>query len=232
MSIVNVVLNDQTVVIYADSLMMCQGRVVSFTDKVHPVGHSGVLIAGRGVKNVIEAWARVAQASSGQADVHALAAAAPAFLRDAWSYGAYAEEEADGTNSTTVFQYGWCTAEERFIGFAHRSGDDFEPVRIVQGLMIAPGLEDSTGVEVTSLDDLDAVSVRQHDEDRAADRFPSIGGELIAYQLERVDGFSCLKTYRRLRFSSFDADAAAMAFEGQVDRDRWSYSCLLASRVD
>lgn len=214
MTIVNAALASDEVIVMTDT--MVGGSAVSgaqgFGDKVHLIAHAGVLIAGRGVSSIWDAWARIAGFGEPGAGIDALTEDAPHALRAA--YRCYDRDEmiaADCAN-TVVYGWGWSDASGRFVGYQHDSRRDFAPEPMADGLMIGPGLL-SAPPPIVGLDGLKDVALLQHAQDRETG-CDQIGGDLLAYRLQRDGDATSASVTRLLRFPSFEDDLTAARASG------------------
>lgn len=212
MSIANALLQSDTVVAFCDTLVSADGHPISFQAKVAYLPAPGVLIAGRGIKEIHDAFTRAADRSWPGADIDELAQEAPAFLRSVWPR--YFENGKPALGSrTTIWIWGWSDASDRFVGYGLSSQEDFAAQPADDGILLAPGLDD---IEGAAFSDMDDIARRQHDFEIDALRdlnlpHRQIGGDLIAYQLTRHEGGTFCAIAPRFRFATYGEDLAKMS---------------------
>lgn len=191
MTAINFLLDPTGVFVLTDTLMTTEsGEPAAFVSKAYTVPQIGTLISGRGSSDLIAGWAFDVTCRTLVADVDMLIGLAPEGLRSRW-----ATLDGQRTATSTVFVFGWSPAENRFIGYAFRSGDDFEPERLEYGRRCAPGLEDTErwAVLMENPDPIAGlldVMIAAAEESRAcADPAEGchIGGEVILHSLLRAD---------------------------------------------
>jgi len=217
MSIVNGLLQSETVVVFGDTLVLGGDLAVSFEPKVTYHAVAGVLVAGRGMKEAVDAFSRSLSRDFPGAGVHDLAELGRPALQKAWS-DRYDPDLAEMCN-TTAFLWGWDAEAERFAGYTLPSRNRFAPEPMNDGFLIGPGLDED--LEGVTFDDLDGIAVRQHDAEVAACNAGDlerrqIGGDLIAYQLQRGPAGTFCSIAPRFRFATYDEDLEEMRTTGST----------------
>lgn len=211
MTAINSWLSPTFVAVMTDTLATTEDyRPAGFFAKAYPVPQIDALISGRGSSELIAGWAFEAACRTLVADYDILVELATPALARRWQ-----ALEGKRPDTTTAFAWGWSPRESRFIGYAFRSGSDFAPERLDDGIRFAPGLADQA--RCTALMDqpdqvagMLAVMLAAAEEGRADPVAPEqcqIGGEVILYLLQRDDAGSVSTTSRIIhRFPNRDAD--------------------------
>lgn len=138
MTAINFILSPGAVVVLTDTLMTDdEGRPAAFVSKAYPIPHLLTIISGRGTSELIAGWAFDVACRTLAADFDVLVDLAPEALASRW-----AALDGKRTPTTTVYAFGWSPDEARVVGYAFRSGSDFEPERLEDGRRCAPGLSD------------------------------------------------------------------------------------------
>ena len=207
MTIVNSLLAADKVLVMSDTLIGgSAGGVLGFADKVHTLAHLGILIAGRGVSNIPDAWARIAGFNDPGSDIDSLVEEAPSILKACYGRYDQAEMDAAGCRSTVVYMWGWSTAAERFLGYQFDSRSAFAAETVSDGLTVAPGLEEPMS-EVFGMEGLQAIALAQHAQDRRNGE-DQIGGVFMQHQLTRVSGQTNIAIAPLMSLPTLDADTA------------------------
>lgn len=210
MSIVNALVQPETVVVFADTLVLGGDHAITFTSKVQFIPSAGVLLGGRGIKCVVDILGRAVVGIMPGLDVDGIAGRATGILQASWDHF-YDPDVEQCREGMTVYLFGWSEAGGRFVGYAFRQRDGFTADPLGDGVLLAPGVD----LEGVGLDDFNALALRQHDEEIAHEASGEmvrrqIGGDLWAYQITRVEtGTQCV-TVPRLRFPTYDLDADEM----------------------
>jgi len=160
---------------------------ILFTTKVFPVPHWEGLICGTGIMQFINSWFHTAVSNILATDVVMLDEFTPDQLRELWTHG-YIENE--GNYSSTIYHLGFDRAENRFVGFAYRSTDDFVSERLEYGTRTKPNPENADNFELTTFpeDFIElAESQKLEDESKPVSERVGVGGSVIAYRLWRQE---------------------------------------------
>lgn len=215
MTVVNWWLQPTAVVIVTDSLMVDEhGTPAAFVQKAHPVPHLDAVISGRGDASLIAAWAAEAATRVIARDFDVLSELAPMMIRRLRNDQRSAGPVASGT--TSVFMWGWSPKADRFVGYAYRSGSDFAPEPVEDGVVCAPGFEDPCEeLRAALMGDnvpralFDAL-LQQHREFRRdpdkAGRNNCGGDAMVTSLLRSDDGVVQTLASRVMRFPDYDAD--------------------------
>lgn len=185
MTAINSWLAPNGVVVFSDTLMtLPDGRPAAFVSKVYPIPQLNALISGRGTSDLIAGWAFDVTCRWVVADFDDLITHTQEELAKRWS-----DLEGRRTETTTVFMWGWSPAQSRFIGYAFRAGNGFEPEPLEDGRRCAPGVEDMDAyaalmAQEDEMQGLLGVMLLAAEESRAAPDSPDrchIGGEVIRH---------------------------------------------------
>lgn len=188
MTIMNFILQEDLVGIVTDSVVSHPTDMgpMLFTTKVYPVPHWKGLICGTGIMNVVTEWAFVAMTSILARDIVHLDEYAPAALQGLFDrVGA----ELGATGTVTLYHFGFNSDEDRFVGFAYRSTNNFASERLQYGIGLKPDpeLSEDEDVNITSFPD-DLVSLarlqKAKDEAKPVEDRVGIGGELFSYLMQ------------------------------------------------
>ncbi len=160
---------------------------IHFTTKVFPVPHWEGLICGTGIMQFINSWFHTAVSNVLATDVVMLDEFTPDQLQELWTHG-YIENE--GNYSSTIYHLGFDRAENRFVGYAYRSTDDFISEKLEYGTRTKPNPENADNFELTNFpkDFIElAESQKLEDESKPISERVGVGGSVIAYRLWRQE---------------------------------------------
>lgn len=190
----NFVLQEDLVGIVTDSVVSSPADMqpMLFTTKVYPVPHWKGLICGTGIMNVVTEWAFAAMTSILARDLIHLDEFAPDALRTLFKK---VTTQLGATGTVTLYHFGFSAIENRFVGFAYRSTNNFVSEQLGYGIGLKPDpqLAPEENVSITDFPgDLVSMALLQKAKDEAKpveDRV-GIGGELFAYLMRRDDNGS------------------------------------------
>lgn len=183
MTVLNFALMEDGVYVVADTLVTTSDfRAAFFTSKVHPVPHMNGLICGTGSLGLILGWSRQVLGGMLAMDVGHLDEFTPEALR---ALHAERPEEERAAGTTTIYHLGFDDIENRFVGFAYRSTDDFASERLAYGTRTKPGHESTRPLSAFPDDFVQACREQRavQDELPPGDRV-FIGGHVTAYMLQ------------------------------------------------
>jgi hypothetical protein len=186
---------------------------ILFTTKVFPVPHWEGLICGTGIMQFINSWFHMAVSNILATNVALLDEFTPVQLRELWARG-YVENEGD--YSSTVYHLGFDRAENRFVGFAYRSTDDFVSERIEYGTRIKPDLDSIDNFEPANFPEgfiEIAESQKLQDDSKPVSERVGVGGSVIAYRLWRQELQDGQITVNTLIWKCHEFSDAAEAYQ-------------------
>lgn len=195
MTALNFVLSEDAVYVVADTLVTLEHEPAYFTTKVFTVPHWNGLICGRGSHGLILDWVMQAFGSTLALDLVHTDEFAPQIMRDLFDNR---PEEEQANCTTSIYHLGFDTAQDRFVGFAYRSRDDFVSEPLEYGFHQKPGI----GIEMEMREfpkDFVAHMRQQREEQDALppEERAFIGGQILSWMLQRVqqeDGPSLVRT--------------------------------------
>ena len=115
------------------------GEPAFFTSKAQYVPHLRTIIAGTGYAGFSWNWATIVNNRILVSGIENLDYHTPSGLRELWSEGGYNASESD--QSTTVYQLGYSSLENRMKGYAYRSANNFVSEPLEYGLRVKPHCE-------------------------------------------------------------------------------------------
>lgn len=217
MTVINFHIAEHGVFIVADTLVTGPTyQPAFFTTKVHPVPHWNGLICGTGSLGLITDWLHRALGGMLAVDIIHLDEFAPAALRDL--HAARGSDEAEAC-TTTIYHFGYDRADDAFKGYAYRSLNGFESEALRYGTYTKPGIKlDSRAIERFP-DDFIAVCRDQRIEQDALamDERVFIGGQIIAWMMERVEVEGIGPTVRTNIVPAFEFEDIELAFAICID---------------
>jgi hypothetical protein len=188
MTALNFSLQEDGVYAVADTLVTSDRFAPAFfTSKILPVPHLNGLICGTGSLEFILEWWRQVLGGMLATDLSHLDEFAPDSLRTIWADPAVPKL----TATSTIYHLGFDDREDRFVGYAYRSTDDFRSEPLEYGTRMKPAFE-GAGQIATFPDDFVEVCRQQRayqdgipPEDRVF-----VGGHVVAYmqQVQRREG--------------------------------------------
>lgn len=176
----------------------------SYQTKFTILPHLNLVIAGTGLASLVTGWFHFVNGSVVVRDIEHLNAFAPEALRRA-----AAQCEGTDLTTTTLYHFGYAISEKRYVGFAYRSTNNWEPEKLPDALGFKPV------VHVAPTDDIqfpqfltDIVSEqRRQDLLLPLSERVGIGGEIQFVVM--VNDTVTVSTVRR--FESYETDYKLMA---------------------
>lgn len=186
---------DTLVIGAEDRMPMC------FQRKFLAVPESDLVVAGTGHAGFINGWFQHLQANYGRATIDDLDAYASSIFRES----VQAEGGLSGLTAT-IYHFGYSTQEERYVGYAYRSEQNFRSDRIQQdALGFKPVVPVTLNGNIRFPDSLIEIILEQQRQDRLlplAERV-GIGGEIeFVVMSERTIHVETVH-----RFSSYEAES-------------------------
>lgn len=218
MTAINFHLAEHAVFIVADTLVTGPTyQPAFFTAKVHPVPHWNGVICGTGSLGLITDWLHRALGGMLAVDLIHLNEFAPASLRDLHTLRG--EQEAEAC-TTTIYHFGYDRADDAFKGYAYRSTNGFESELLEHGTYTKPGIDLGSRRVEQFPNDFVAVCRDQRDEQDALPKEDRvfIGGQIIAWMMERVEIEGVGPTVRTTIVPAFEFDDIETALAVCVDR--------------
>jgi hypothetical protein len=126
------VIQKDKVCIAMDTLVVGHGdkRPMAFQRKFIVLQPSGIVIAGTGLGNMINAWFQEATCTLATLDLDALQSHAQGFLQKTAS-----QVQGLDLSPASLFHFGWSAIEEGYAGFVCRPGSAWSPVRVPENLI-------------------------------------------------------------------------------------------------
>jgi hypothetical protein len=189
MTVINFALLEDGVYVVADTLATTDRYEPGFfTSKVHPVPHLNGLICGTGSLGFILDWSRHVLGGMLALDIGHLDEFTPNSLRDLHAARPEAERLA---MTSTIYHLGFDDSEDRFVGYAYRSTDNFDSERLEYGTRLKPGYSGQRHLTAFPDDFVEACREQRLEQDALPlqDRV-FIGGHIVAYmlQVQRIEG--------------------------------------------
>jgi len=182
-SALDFVLSPKEVIIATDTLSRTKdGKSLNFVSKIFPLPHLKSVICGTGSLNLMVDWFSFVQRQVIGKDITILDKIAPTELKKIFN-----KYEFDGEVTSTIYHFGYSKKENRFIGLAYRSTNDFVSERLSDGIGIKPygeEIKDFTLQQQTKdkgiVDSLIEIMKKQReiDESKKLEENVGIGGEI------------------------------------------------------
>jgi hypothetical protein len=207
----NFYLQETQVLIVADTLVTNASFAPAFfTTKIHPVPHWNGLICGTGDLGLILEWHRQALGNLLARDISHLDEYVPECLRRLRE-GRSTDTASEGTS--TIYHFGLDEIEDRFVGFAYRSTNNFQSERLRYGLSFKPPFD----IGERKLEEFPRDFVKMCLDQRIAqENLPIeqrvfIGGHVTAYRLDlyrqaEQDSNVIISISRPFKFDDFNAN--------------------------
>jgi hypothetical protein len=182
MSLLNFMLNKEAIYVVSDTLASYPEDMEprAFTTKVYTVPHLEGLICGTGIGQfVLEWYGRVVERLVVR-DMHNLDDFAPESLCEIWErYRTAVGREM----SSTIYHFGYDRIEDKFVGWAYRSGNGFASQSLAYGNYFKPDDVGGAELEIKELEDFTRIAEMQKAADRAKpiEGQVGIGGHLISH---------------------------------------------------
>jgi hypothetical protein len=165
--------------------------------------HLNLVIAGTGFASLINDWFHFVNGRMVVRDIDHLKVLAPGLLRDA----APRCQGADIT-TTTLYHFGYSTLEKRYVGYAYRSAENWEPDRLQDALGFKPVIDVQPTANIQISQFLIDIVCEQRRKDLllpVSERV-GIGGDIQVVVME--NGIVTISTVHR--FESYESDYKLM----------------------
>lgn len=114
------------------------GSPLIFQTKMMAFPHIEVVVAATGSANLASQWFALVRERIPSRDIDTLDARTPQALRELL-------EDLGGDealrSTATIYHFGWSPTEDRYVGYAYRSTNDFESERLADGFGVKPVTE-------------------------------------------------------------------------------------------
>lgn len=204
MTALNFVLSEEAVYVVADTLVTYEYEPAYFTTKVFAVPHWNGLICGRGSHGLILDWVMRAFGSTLAIDLVQTDAFAPGIMREIFDD----RPEDEQLNCTTsIYHLGFDTAQDRFVGFAYRSTNDFNSEPLEYGFHQKPAIGIDMQMRAFPDDFVNHMRQQRKEQDELPDETRCfIGGQVLSWMLERVEQDDRPATVRTTILPAFEWD--------------------------
>ncbi|MFC0204478.1 hypothetical protein ACFFJC_09355 [Novosphingobium soli] len=185
MTALNFVLSEQAVYVVADTLVTYEHEPAYFTTKVFAVPHWNGLICGRGSHGLILDWVMRAFGSTLAVDLAQVDAFAPDIMRD---IHCSRPEEEQINCTTSIYHLAFDPVQDRFVGFAYRSTNDFNSEPLEYGIHLKPATQTDVPLGVFPDDFVSLMKQQRKEQDELPNETRCfIGGQVLSWMLERVE---------------------------------------------
>lgn len=216
MTALNFMLMEEAVYVVADTMVTEQSDPLFFTTKVFPVPHWNGLICGRGSLGLMIDWLGRVYGHMLARDFIEADQFAPDTLRQLF-LDRPIQEQAECT--TSIYHLAYHPDEQRFIGFAYRSTDDFVSEPLDYGFHQKPGI--SIKMKMESFPDDFAAFMQQQRLEQ--DLLPSddrcfIGGQIISWMMRRINPTDAPSHIETVIAPAFQWDDYEESYQACCDR--------------
>jgi hypothetical protein len=188
-------LNPQQVIVAADTLATAAHtkKPAFFSTKVYPLPHLNGIMCATGLDDLAADWFNQFRRFIAKDILHA----DQYVTRSLIELGK--RHSLDSQQTTTIYHFGYSEVEQRYVGFAYRSENNFVSERREYGLYVKPG---APTAKLETFKDLVSIMSTQRREDNAkpVDERVFIGGEVHCFTLQ--DKTMTIQTLHR--FEDYD----------------------------
>lgn len=188
MTLVNFILAEEAVFLVADTQVSDPQDMqpITFTNKVYLLPHIHGLMFGTGIASFILEWQNKLLANALVRNIKQLNEYTTNELQNLYLNYEKIFSETDRTPSSTVYHLGYNEDENRFIGYAYRSTNEFASEKLEYGCFFKPALEidQIPTVEKFPVDYIPVAELQKDlDTLKPLENQVGIGGHLIAYHM-------------------------------------------------
>jgi len=136
MSALDFILTEKSIIVATDTLTRdVDGGVFTFVTKVFPLPHLKSVICGTGSLDLLIDWFVFVQKQVIGKDIYIINKLAPVELSKI--YSRY-KDKLGSKNTSTIYHFGYSINEEKFVGFAYRSSNNFISEKLPYGTGLKP----------------------------------------------------------------------------------------------
>lgn len=187
MSILNFIINKDSIIVMADTLSTQQGDIPHmFVSKIFALPHLNGIICGTGNYKTIIEWNRFVQEQVIADNINHLNDLTPKYLSDL-----HHDIVGSSEVSTTIYQFGFIENDSVYCGYAYRSKNNFKSEKLPEGIGLKPGeeiniesiFEKNDGNALKSL--IEICKMQQYlDKQKPKNKRVGIGGSVYLYKIE------------------------------------------------